>query len=74
MEVTLGRPFIFLDPPGAGKGTHSQVIAKNRGVPHLSTGEMFREATVRGTDTGRSVKPIMERGKFAPDDIVMNMV
>jgi adenylate kinase family enzyme len=35
---------------------------------------MFREATVRGTDTGRSVKPIMERGKFAPDDIVMNMV
>jgi adenylate kinase len=68
------RAFIFLGPPGAGKGTQAKRFAQRCGVPHLSTGDMFRDAVSRGTDLGRLVKPIMERGELVPDDLVMQLV
>ena len=46
------RAFIFLGPPGAGKGTQAKRIAKQLGVPHLSTGDMMRDAVARGTELG----------------------
>lgn len=74
VTVALNRALIFLGPPGAGKGTQAKQIAKSCGMPHLSTGDMFREAVSRGTDLGRQVKPIMDRGELVPDDLVMKLV
>jgi adenylate kinase len=68
------RAFIFLGPPGAGKGTQAKRIAKQLGVPHLSTGDMMRDAVSRGTELGRIVGPIMQRGELVSDQLVMNMV
>jgi adenylate kinase len=72
--MSLNRAVIFLGPPGAGKGTQSKRAAQRYGVPHLSTGDMLRDAVTRGTELGRMAKPIMERGDLVPDDIVMGMV
>ena len=72
--MPLNRALILLGPPGAGKGTQAKLIAKRFGAPHLSTGDMFRDAVRRGTPTGRIAKPIMERGGLVPDDVVMGMV
>ena len=72
--MALNRALIFLGPPGAGKGTQSKKIAQRCGVPHLSTGDMFREAVARDSALGRIARPIMERGGLVPDDLVMKMV
>ena len=63
-----------MGPPGAGKGTQANRAAKQYGVPHLSTGDMLRDAVAHGTELGRLAKPIMERGELVPDNIVMGMV
>ena len=70
----LGRAVIFLGPPGAGKGTQAKQIAQEYGVPHISTGDMFREHVSRGTPLGLRAKAIMERGELVHDDLVMSMV
>jgi len=54
----LDRAVIFLGPPGAGKGTQAKELAKLYRVPHLSTGDMFREHVSLGTPLGEQVKPI----------------
>jgi adenylate kinase len=70
----LKRALIFLGPPGAGKGTQAKVVADVHHLPHLSTGDMFRDHVGRGTELGARAKPIMERGELVPDDIVLGMV
>lgn len=65
---------IFLGPPGAGKGTQAKEVARTCSVPHLSTGDMFREHVSRGTPLGMKAKPLMERGNLVPDEIVLGMV
>ncbi|MBI1749541.1 MAG: adenylate kinase [Acidobacteria bacterium] len=70
----LKRALIFLGPPGAGKGTQAMQVAKVQGLPHLSTGDMFRDHVGRGTALGLQAKPIMERGELVPDAIVLGMV
>jgi adenylate kinase len=72
--MPLNRALIFLGPPGAGKGTQAKRIAQRYHVPHLSTGDMLREAVAQGTELGRLAKPIMEGGELVPDDLVMGMV
>jgi adenylate kinase len=72
--MALHRALILLGPPGAGKGTQATRLAERYGVPHLSTGDMLREAIARGTPLGRSAGPIMERGELVPDSIVLGMV
>jgi adenylate kinase len=72
--MTPHRALIFLGPPGAGKGTQAKRIAERHRMPHLSTGDMLRDAVERGTELGRLVQPIMERGDLVPDDLVMGMV
>ena len=69
-----GHAVILLGPPGAGKGTQAQRIARRYRLPHLSTGDMFRDNIRRDTDLGRKAKPMMERGELVPDDIVLGMV
>jgi adenylate kinase len=70
----LQRAVIFLGPPGAGKGTQAQELAKQFGVPHLSTGDMLRENIAQGNDLGKQAKPIMARGELVPDSLIMKMV
>ena len=70
----LGRAVILLGPPGAGKGTQAQRIAQRYRLPHLSTGDMFRDNIQRDTDLGRKAKPLMERGELVPDEVVLGMV
>jgi adenylate kinase len=72
--MVLNRALIFLGPPGAGKGTQAKQIAESCGIPHLSTGDMFRDAVSRGTELGKLAKPIMDRGDLVPDDLVMKLV
>ena len=59
----LHRAVIFLGPPGAGKGTQAQELARKYGVPHLSTGDMLREHIAKGTPLGLLAKPMMDRGE-----------
>jgi adenylate kinase len=70
----LGRAVILLGPPGAGKGTQAQRIAQRYHLPHLSTGDMFRDNIKRETELGRKAKPLLERGELVPDEIVLGMV
>jgi adenylate kinase len=72
--MALRRALILLGPPGAGKGTQAKRLADRYRVPHLSTGDMLRDAIARGTPLGRSAEPIMKRGELVPDDIVLGMV
>ncbi len=74
MTGSSRRAVIFLGPPGAGKGTQAKEAARALGVPHLSTGDMFRDHVGRGTELGRLAQPIMERGELVPDEIVLGMV
>ena len=65
---------IVFGPPGAGKGTQAQRLAERHSIPQLSTGDMLRAAVTEGTETGRRVKAIMDRGELVPDDVVNQMV
>ena len=65
---------ILLGPPGAGKGTHAADISKTLGIPHVSTGDMFRAALKQGTPLGLDAKKFMDSGALVPDDLVVAMV
>lgn len=65
---------VLLGPPGAGKGTQAKSLASQRGVPHISTGDMLREAVARGTALGRQAKAVIERGALVGDEIMIGVV
>lgn len=65
---------MLLGPPGAGKGTQSQVISEKLGVPQLSTGDMLRAAVKAGTPVGLKAKQIMAEGSLVSDDIVIGII
>jgi adenylate kinase len=65
---------IFIGPPGAGKGTQSQRLLEYLGIPHLSTGDMLREAVGEQTDAGLLAAPYMDAGQLVPDDIILRLM
>lgn len=65
---------ILLGPPGAGKGTQAKRLVDERGLIQLSTGDMLREARSSGTDIGRRVSAVMDRGELVTDDIVIGLI
>jgi adenylate kinase len=65
---------ILLGPPGAGKGTQAEVIARKHGLVQLSTGDMLRQAVKAGTEVGRQASRIMEAGELVPDDVVIRII
>jgi adenylate kinase len=65
---------VFLGPPGAGKGTQAKRFAAARQIPHVSTGDMLREAVAAGTELGRQAKAIMESGGLVGDVIIIGVV
>ncbi|RPH07283.1 MAG: adenylate kinase [Alphaproteobacteria bacterium TMED93] len=65
---------ILFGPPGSGKGTQAINICETLRVPHLSTGDMLREAVTSGSDVGKKAKEIMENGGLVSDEIVLSIV
>jgi len=65
---------IFLGPPGSGKGTYSKRISPIRNIPHISTGDLFRENIKNSTEIGKKVKEFMDKGELVPDNIVIEML
>lgn len=71
--MNAGR-YVFLGPPGAGKGTQADLVADKLGIPHIATGDMLRDEVARGTDLGRQARAIMEAGDLVPDELVIAML
>ncbi len=64
---------ILLGPPGAGKGTQAVKIVEKYGIPHISTGDIFRENIKNGTELGKKAQEYMNAGKLVPDDLVIEI-
>ena len=65
---------ILLGPPGAGKGTQAQILVDRRDMVQLSTGDMLRAARTSGTEMGRRVADVMDRGELVTDEIVIGLI
>lgn len=65
---------IFIGPPGSGKGTQAKRLAGRFGIPHISTGDMLREAVAAGTPVGQQAASIMAAGQLVPDDLMIAMI
>ncbi len=65
---------LFVGPPGAGKGTQAARVAERLGIPHISTGEMFRHHVSNGTELGLQVDSIMKAGEYVPDELTVAML
>jgi len=65
---------IFLGAPGAGKGTAASRIAPIKNIPHISTGDLFRENLKNNTEVGKKAKEFMDKGELVPDEIVIEML
>ncbi len=65
---------LLFGPQGSGKGTQAKRIAAEYGIPHVSTGDMFRAAIAGGTPLGRRVEPILAAGDLVPDDLTIGLI
>jgi len=65
---------LFFGAPGSGKGTQSKLIAKQQTIPHLSTGDMLREAKKNQTSIGLEAAKYMDHGKLVPDEVIINLI
>ncbi|HEX9012742.1 MAG TPA: adenylate kinase [Anaerolineaceae bacterium] len=65
---------VLLGPPGAGKGTQAEVLAEKLGLPHISSGDIFRENLKKQTELGQKAQGYMNRGELVPDDLTIAMI
>lgn len=72
--AAIEMKLLFIGPPGAGKGTQAKRVAARLGIPHVSTGDMFRDHVARGTELGQKVEAIMAAGDYVPDEVTVAML
>ena len=65
---------IFIGPPGSGKGTQAKRLADRFAIPHISTGDMLREAVAEGTELGKAAAPIMASGGLVSDELMIGII
>ena len=70
----MGGFYIIIGPPGAGKGTQATILAEKCKIPHISSGNIFRENLQNRTELGKRAKEYMDKGELVPDDITIQMV
>ncbi|WP_456466037.1 adenylate kinase [Persephonella sp.] len=70
----MAKTYIFLGPPGAGKGTQAQRLVEEKDFVQISTGDILREAVKKGTELGKKAKEYMEAGKLVPDEIIIGII
>ncbi len=68
------KRIVFLGPPGAGKGTQAAGVARELGIPHLSTGDILRAAVASGSPLGQEADGYMRAGKLVPDELIFKIV
>jgi adenylate kinase len=68
------KRLVFLGPPGAGKGTQAAIIAESYQIPHISTGEILRDAVDRDTHLGQKARGYMDRGELVPDELILDLI
>lgn len=68
------KVIILLGPPGSGKGTQAVQLSKKLGVPHVSTGDLFRENLSKNTELGKRANAFIEKGLLVPDAVVLDML
>lgn len=68
------QPLVFLGPPGSGKGTQAKQLVANHGYTHLSTGTLLREEIKAGSDIGKQVGDLIDRGFLVPDELAFELV
>ena len=68
------KKIIFIGPPGSGKGTQAKRLASRLSIPHISTGDILREAVADGTELGQQAAPIMAAGALVPDDLMIGII
>lgn len=71
---TRQKVVILLGPPGSGKGTQAVRISQELGIPHISTGDLFRENIKNNTPLGQKARTYMDAGKLVPDEVVLDML
>ena len=65
---------VLLGAPGAGKGTQAKILAEKTGLPHISSGDIFRENLKNNTELGRLAREYMSKGELVPDDVTIAMI
>ncbi len=65
---------VLLGPPGVGKGTQARILSNKTGLPHVSSGDLFRENMKNNTELGKRAKSYMDKGELGPDDVTIDMV
>jgi adenylate kinase len=65
---------VLLGPPGVGKGTQAEILAKTASLPHISSGDLFRENINNGTELGKLAQTFMNKGELVPDDVTISMI
>jgi adenylate kinase len=69
-----GMKIVLLGAPGAGKGTQGAVLSKSYNIPHISTGDILREAVKNDTPMGKKALTFMDKGELVPDEVVVGIV
>ncbi|WP_107670436.1 adenylate kinase [Cyanothece sp. BG0011] len=72
--MSTGKGLIFLGPPGSGKGTQAQQLSEAFKIPHISTGEMLREAIAQQTALGQKAQTYVDKGELVPDELLLDLI